>query len=51
MSEVRLLDIGEIEQEVFGRWDITGQLDNEAYAAKGETIPSLGRRQGSRPCR
>jgi quercetin dioxygenase-like cupin family protein len=24
MSEVQLLDIGEIEQEVFTRWDITG---------------------------
>jgi quercetin dioxygenase-like cupin family protein len=28
MSEVQLLDIGEIEQEVFTRWDITGHQVN-----------------------
>jgi quercetin dioxygenase-like cupin family protein len=28
MSEVQLLDIGEIEQEVFTRWDITGHQIN-----------------------
>jgi hypothetical protein len=28
MAEVRLLDIGEIEQEIFTRWDITGHQVN-----------------------
>lgn len=61
MSEVRLLDIGEIEGEVFTRWHSqvlhfftgAGSIDGigyEAYAAQGEAIPSLGGRQGSSPC-
>jgi hypothetical protein len=61
MSEVRLLDIGEIEEELFTRWDSqvlhffagVGSIDDigyEAYAGQAEAIPSLGGRQGSSPC-
>jgi quercetin dioxygenase-like cupin family protein len=37
MSEVRLLDIGEIEQEVFTRWDITGHQVNRHLLSKALT--------------
>ena len=58
MSEVRLLDIGEIEEEVFTRWDSqvlhffsgVGSVDEigyEPYPSQGEANPSLGHKQGS----
>jgi hypothetical protein len=37
MAEVRLLDIGEIEQEVFTRWDITGHQVNRHLLSKALT--------------
>jgi quercetin dioxygenase-like cupin family protein len=37
MSEVRLLEIGEIEQEVFTRWDITGHQVNRHLLSKALT--------------
>ena len=37
MSEVRLLDIEEIEQEVFTRWDITGHQVNRHLLSKALT--------------
>ncbi|HKI40027.1 cupin domain-containing protein [Mycobacterium sp.] len=37
MSEVRLLDIGEIEREVFTRWDITGHQVNRHLLSKALT--------------
>jgi quercetin dioxygenase-like cupin family protein len=37
MSEVRLLDIGEIEREVFTRWDITGHQVNRHLVSKALT--------------
>jgi quercetin dioxygenase-like cupin family protein len=37
MSEVRLLDIGEVEQEVFTRWDITGHQVNRHLLSKALT--------------
>jgi hypothetical protein len=37
MSEVQLLDIGEIEQEVFTRWDITGHQVNRHLLGKALT--------------
>jgi quercetin dioxygenase-like cupin family protein len=37
MSEVRLLDIGEIEQELFTRWDITGHQLNRHLLSKALT--------------
>ncbi|MDT5223776.1 MAG: hypothetical protein QOG19_1183 [Mycobacterium sp.] len=37
MSEVRLLDIGETEQEVFTRWDITGHQLNRRLLSKALT--------------
>jgi quercetin dioxygenase-like cupin family protein len=37
MSEVQLLDIGEIEQEVSTRWDITGHQVNRHLLSKALT--------------
>lgn len=37
MPEVRLLDIGEVEQEVFTRWDITGHQVNRHLLSKALT--------------
>jgi quercetin dioxygenase-like cupin family protein len=37
MSQVRLLDIEEIEQEVFTRWDITGHQVNRHLLSKALT--------------
>jgi quercetin dioxygenase-like cupin family protein len=37
MSEVRLLDIGETEQELFTRWDITGHQVNRHLLSKALT--------------
>jgi quercetin dioxygenase-like cupin family protein len=37
MSEVRLLDIDEIEREVFTRWDITGHQVNRHLVSKALT--------------
>ena len=37
MSEVRLLDIGETEEEVFTRWDITGHQVNRHLLSKALT--------------
>ena len=37
MSEVRLLDIGEIEREVFTKWDITGHQVNRHLLSKALT--------------
>ena len=37
MSEVKLLDIEEIEQEVFTRWDITGHQVNRHLLSKALT--------------
>jgi quercetin dioxygenase-like cupin family protein len=37
MSEVQLLDIGETEQEVFTRWDITGHQVNRRLLSKALT--------------
>jgi quercetin dioxygenase-like cupin family protein len=37
MSEVQLLDIGEIEQEVFTRWDITGHQVNRHLLSEALT--------------
>ena len=37
MSEVQLLDIGEIEQEVFTRWDITGHQVSRHLLSKALT--------------
>jgi quercetin dioxygenase-like cupin family protein len=37
MSEVQLLDIGETEQEVFTRWDITGHQVNRHLLSKALT--------------
>jgi quercetin dioxygenase-like cupin family protein len=37
MSEVRLLDIGDTEQEVFTRWDITGHQVNRHLLSKAIT--------------
>ena len=37
MSEVKLLDIGETEQEVFTRWDITGHQVNRHLLSKALT--------------
>jgi quercetin dioxygenase-like cupin family protein len=37
MSEVQLLDIGEIEQEVFTRWGITGHQVNRHLLSKALT--------------
>jgi quercetin dioxygenase-like cupin family protein len=37
MSEVRLLDIGETDQEVFIRWDITGHQVNRHLVSKALT--------------
>jgi quercetin dioxygenase-like cupin family protein len=37
VSEVQLLDIGEIEQEVFTRWDITGHQVNRHLLSKALT--------------
>jgi quercetin dioxygenase-like cupin family protein len=37
MSEVRLLDIGEMAQEVFTRWDITGHQVNRHLLSKALT--------------
>jgi quercetin dioxygenase-like cupin family protein len=37
MSEVKLLDIGETEQEVFTRWDITGHQVNRNLLSKALT--------------
>jgi len=37
MSEVQLLDIGEIEEEVFTRWDITGHQVNRHLLSKALT--------------
>jgi quercetin dioxygenase-like cupin family protein len=37
MSEVQLLHVGEIEQEVFTRWDITGHQVNRHLLSKALT--------------
>jgi len=37
MSEVKLLDIGQTEQEVFTRWDITGHQVNRHLLSKALT--------------
>jgi quercetin dioxygenase-like cupin family protein len=37
MSEVRLLDIGDTEREVFTRWDITGHQVNRHLVSKALT--------------
>jgi quercetin dioxygenase-like cupin family protein len=37
MAEVRLFDIGEIEQEIFTRWDITGHQVNRHLLSKDLT--------------
>jgi hypothetical protein len=46
MSEVKLLDIEEIEHEVFTRWDITGADDmrHDTEQNKREFLPSDARR-------
>jgi hypothetical protein len=37
MSDVQLLDIGEIDQEVFSRWDITGHQVNRHLLSEALT--------------
>jgi quercetin dioxygenase-like cupin family protein len=37
MSEVQLLDIGEIDEEIFSRWDITGRQVNRHLLSKALT--------------
>ncbi len=37
MSEVQLLDIGQTEQEIFSRWDITGHQVNRHLLSKALT--------------
>jgi hypothetical protein len=51
MAEVQLLDIGEIEQEVFTRWDITGHQVTRHLLSRALTGPMVwsGTTRCSRP--